>query len=93
MHMTIVKCTSMFLFLRMHTCVLTEKSIAALLQDVAATQARSERWFLWYVHRDVLEGTALWTVSLSVCSSVGVLVCVSVSACVKARERDGRHDH
>jgi hypothetical protein len=84
----------------MHTCVLTEKSIAVLLPDVprgpsacCATQAQSARWFLLYVHRDVLEGTALWTVCLSVCLSVGVLVCVSVSACVKERERDGRHDH
>ncbi len=41
----------------------------------------------------MLEGTALWTVSLSVCLSVGVLVCVSVSACVKEREIDVRHDH
>jgi hypothetical protein len=84
----------------MHTCVLTDKSIAVLLQEVprgpsawVATQARSGRWFLLYVHRDVLEGTALWTVSLSVCLSVCVLVCVSVSACVKEREIDVRHDH
>ena len=50
----------------------------------------SARWFF------------LWTVSLSVSLSVGlfsalsrqcVLVCVSVSACVKEREIDARHDH
>ena len=50
----------------------------------------SARWFF------------LWTVSLSVSLSVGlfsalsrqcVLVCVSVSACVKEREIDVRHDH
>jgi hypothetical protein len=55
--------------------------------DVEETSAR---WFF------------LWTVSLSVCSSVGlfsplssqcVLVCVSVSACVKEREIDVRYDH
>jgi hypothetical protein len=84
----------------MHTCVLTEKSIAVLLRDVPrdpspclTTQHKSARWFLLYVHRDVLEGTALWTGCLSVCLSLGVLVCVSVSACVKERERDMRHDH
>ena len=58
--------------------------------EAGDVEENSARWFF------------LWTVSLSVSLSVGlfsalsrqcVLVCVSVSACVKEREIDARHDH